>query len=192
MTSPSTIPVSLALRARADGDRLLVDYEARNDGGVTVFGYDGAPGDAVEEYPDLSAHLGLFVRWVKPATVSIRRILGAPPPGRKVTKVVVPALSRLEPGQVRSVRFRLPLPLAEKSQFSPRYIGADRETRETSTLQLVVGYMVLPAGSTAEPFPANPAAWKVRGPHGPQVLATASFSIALRVRVRTDAAFYCP
>lgn len=192
MTSPSTIPVSLALRARADGDRLLVDYEARNDGGATVFGYDGAPGDANEEYPDLSAHLGLFVRWVEPATVSIRRILGSPPPGRKVTKVVVPALSRLEPGESRHVRFRLPLPLAEKSQFSPRFIGADRETREASTLQLVVGYMVLPEGSTAEPFPANPAAWKARGPHGPQVLVTASFAIALRVRVRTDASFYCP
>ena len=143
METRSPIPFTLSLRARTEGDWLLVDYEAKNASTETVFCYDGAPGDPGQDYPDLSAHLGLFVRWGEGARVSVKRILGAPPPGRKVTKVVVPSLSRLEAGQSREVRFRLPLPLVEKSEFSPHFAQAVYETRTAKTLEMVLGHMVL-------------------------------------------------
>lgn len=192
MESRSPIPFTLSLRARTEGDWLLVDYEAKNAGAETVFCYDGAPGEPGQDYPDLSTHLGLFVRWGEPAKVSIKRILGAPPPGRKVTRVIVPSLSRLDPGQSREVRFRLPLPLVEKSEFSPHFVRASYEARAAKTLEIVLGHMILPPGSAAEPLSGNPRAWKVRGAHGPQQLATASASLTVSVKVRTDTSFYCP
>jgi hypothetical protein len=192
MENRSPIPITLSLRARTEGEWLLVEYEAKNASAGMVFCYDGAPGDPGQDYPDLSAHLGLFVRWEEPATVAVKRILGAPPAGRKVTKVIIPSLSRIDAGQSREVRFRLPLPLTEKCEFSPNFAQAIYEARNAKTLQIVLGHMVLPPGSAAEPFSGNPRAWRVRGAHGPQQLATASTSLAVPVKVRTDGSFYCP
>jgi hypothetical protein len=56
-------------------------------------------------------------------------------------------------------------------------------------VQVCIGFMSLPPGSTLRPFPANPRAFKVVGAHGPQDVATGAATITVPVRKRTDAAF---
>lgn len=181
----------LTARARIEGNWLLIEYQTSNRGADPVLTYDAAAGEPGQEYPDLSHHRGLFVSYRPPGTVQVKRAL-VTPVGRKVTAVHSPALFQLLPGQSRTVKFKLPLPLTEKSEFSPDFDGAQYELREASSMQVCVGYMTLPTGSKLEPFPENPQAFKVIGSHGPQQEATANAATTVTVRVRTDGQFHRP
>lgn len=180
------IPV-VSASARIEGEWLLLDYRVENRGTEPVLTYDGATGDSGQEYPDLSAHRGLYVFYREPATVQVARML-VPPTG-KVTAVLIPVVYRLEGGETRLVKLRLPLPLTEKCELSPHFDGATYEARQARAVQVRIGFMWLPAGSTLRPFPANPRAFKVVGPHGPQEIAGGAATITVPVRMRTDAAF---
>jgi hypothetical protein len=189
MADISTLLLLLTARARIEGDWLLIEYHATNRGSQTVMTYDGASGEPGQEYPDLSSHRGVFITYMNQGIVQIKRALVTPPSG-KVTAVRIPALSRLLPGESRTVRFKLPLPLTEKSEFSPDFDGATYELRKVKSLQVCLGYMILPEGSTLNPFPENPQAFKVVGSHGAQREATATVEIAVTVRFRTDGQFH--
>lgn len=191
MPDVSTILLLLTTRARIEGDWLLIEYQTANRGTDTVLTYDAAPGDPTQEYPDLSRHYGLFVSYRHPGTVQVKRVL-ATPVGPKVTFVDIPAVFQLLPGHSRTVKFKLPLPLTEKSEFSPEFDGAKYELREANSVEVCVGYMTLPAGSKLKPFPENPQAFKVIGSHGPQREATATVATTVTVRVRTDGQFQHP
>jgi hypothetical protein len=192
MVKSFPMPLALTVLARAEAEWLLVHYEVTNPNADPVYSYDGAPGDPDQEYPDLSAHVGLFVRSGDPATVAVKRILGMPPPGKTVNVVFVPPVFRLLPGEPRSVKFKLPLPLVDKSEYSPDFPDARYERRTAKVLQLVIGYMALPPKSEVKPFPANPLAFRVLGTHGPQHFATAAAAVSVPVEARTDEMFYCP
>jgi hypothetical protein len=198
MADPALLSLALTIRARLEGECLLVHYVSKNPGAEPLYSYDGAPGAPDEEFPDLSSHLGLFVSYRQPAgpddlpAVSVKRILGTPPPGRKVTDVFIPAVFRLMPGKSREVRFRIPVPLIEKSEFSPDFPDARYELRSAKVLQLVIGYMALPPETKLKPFADNPLTFKVVGAHGSQDFASAAVELAVPVKVRTDGLFYCP
>ena len=184
---PETPVPLVSVSARVEAERLLVDYRIQNRGSEPVCTYDGAAGAVGEDYPDLSSHRGVYVIFREPATLHVKRILVVPP--GKTTQVLIPAVYRLEPGETRHVKLSLPAPVTEKCELSPHFDGATYEPAQARALQLVVGFMSLPSGSSLHPFPADPRAFKVVGSHGPQDFASGVATITVPVRKRTDSAF---
>lgn len=185
-------PVTMSAAAKVAGGWLLVDYKVVNRGPVPVCTYDGAPGDPASEYPNFADHYGVFVRFRPPDGAEVRRIFGPPPPDKDYKKILIPSVFELKPGAGRAVKFKMPLPLTSKSQFSPPFADMKIEDKPCKSVLIVVGYMTLPPKSKLEPFPENPQAFRVIGTHGPQELATALVPLSLVMKARTDDAFYCP
>jgi len=193
MVQLETTLLTVTVQARIEGEWILIDYHTANRSAVDVYSYDAAPGEPGEEYPDFSPLRGLYVCHSRDAgKVLVKRMLGSPPAGHKATAVTIPALFQLKPGQARDVKFKLPLPLADKSEFSPHFAEAKYEQHTAKALELVIGYMALPAGSSVKPFPDNPMAFKAQGAHGPQQFAVATVAAAVPVKSRVDGSFYCP
>ena len=187
MTNPL---VQLSANCRIESGALLVDYELTNRGPQPVVAFDGAVGDPAKKYEDLSKNLYIGVRGHE--AVQILRIVPQPPTGVAVAHVPVPALSLIEPGQTRSVSLKLPLPLKERSQFTPDYPGATYETRQYGKVILVIQTALKTEKTKLVPFPSNPAAYKLEGEAGPGGRVEASCNTAVDVLVRTDGGFLRP
>jgi hypothetical protein len=182
--------VQLSVKCRTEGGVLLVDYELTNGGPQPVVAFDGAVGDPAKKYEDLTKNVYVGVHGNE--AVRILRIVPKPPAGVSVAHVPVPALSLLEPGSTRSVSFKLPLPLKERSQFTPDFPGATYDSREYGKVVLVIQTALKIETTKLVPFPANPAAYKLEGQAGPGGRVEASCNTPVDVFVRTDNGFLRP
>ena len=182
--------VQLSMKCRPQDGALLVDYELSNNGQQSIVGFDGRVGDPTKKYEDLTQSVYIGVRG--DGSVGILRVVPKPPTGVSVAHIPVPALSLIEPGQTRKVSFKLPLPLKERSQFTPDYPGATYEQRHYSKVLLVIEIALKTDKTILTPFPANPAAYRLSGGLGPSTRVTASCDSAVDVLVRTDNGFLRP
>jgi len=186
-TETKDMDILLELDCRAEQGKLHVRYALRNDGGLPLLAYDGAPGKPPEaEWPDLAGQLYVSVTGDK---VSLKRILAPLPPGIEVNRVFIPPLSRTMPGERREVRFVLDEPVAERSEFTPDFPGATWREETARYVELQLGCFWMTPGMEPVPFPANPKAFRLKGAHGAQSFLTVQKQCAVRVKQRTDAAF---
>jgi hypothetical protein len=179
--------VAIAVSCRAQNGLLNVEYTLANLGAVPLLAYDGAPGvPADAEWPDLDGQIYISV---VQDTVQLKRINPPPIPGMNMNRVYIPPVSQVPPNGVRRVRFRLKLPLVERSQYTPDFSGAQYRDQVINIVQLSIGYFWKSDSTLLEPFPSSPNVFRVRGPHGEQHVASATSMQQLPVRVRTDGKF---
>jgi hypothetical protein len=186
-TNESTPAVSLSLQGEIKENWLQIHYTVSNHGKATILTYDGAAGDGAQGWPDLSSQV--YVSFAAPHMACVKRVRPPLPKDRDVTFVRMPAVYRLAPGQSREVRFRLPLPLVERSEWSPHFKDAKYELRSIEQVQLWVGYFEQQEGTQLKPLDKAPGAYLVRGVFGKQEFATRAIALRLDLKARVDAAF---
>ena len=182
--------VQLSAKCRTEEGALLVDYELSNHGQEPIVAFDGAVGDPAKKYEDLTQNLYIGVRGNE--DVRILRVVPQPPAGLAAAHVPTPAVSLIEPGRTRKVSFKLPLPLKERSQFTPDYPGATYEKRQYQKVLLVIQIALKTEKTSLVPFPANPGAFRLNGEAGPGGRVESSCNVAVDVLVRTDSGFLRP
>jgi hypothetical protein len=179
--------VKLKVNCRVQENELLIQYWLQNHGNRPLLAYDGAPGLPLgSQWPNLDDQI--YVSAVN-GQVELKRINPPQPPGKLINRAFVPPMSQVGPGEQRDVRFRLKLPLLERSQYTPDFPGAQYQDRTARTIRLGIGYFVKNDNTQLQPFPENPNAFRVRGPHGNQMFVYDSCNLEVPVRVRTDDQF---
>jgi len=179
--------VKLAVRCHIKEGKLYVEYGVKNDGKQPLLAYDGAPGAPADaEWPDLAGQI--YVSVTRDA-VALKRIYPPSPPGVNVNRVFIPPLSLTAPGASRIVRFVLPLPLVERSQYTPDFSGAQYKEVSVSSLQLCLGCFWKTGAMEVQPLAENPKAFHLKGAHGQQTILCASAPQTIQVKERTDPQF---
>jgi hypothetical protein len=179
--------VSLKVGCRVQDGMLYIEYSLENRGNRALLAYDGAPGVPPDvEYPDLDGQI--YVSAVGD-TVELKRINPPPLPGVNMNRVFVPPVSQVLPGSDRKVRFRLHLPLVERSQYTPDFPGAQYQERVAHNIQLWIEYFWKTESVELQPFAKNPGAFRVIGAHGEPRLASAGCTQEVSVKVRVDNKF---
>jgi len=182
-----TMDVKLKMNCRVQNRELLIEYWLNNHGNRPLLAYDAAPGLPVgAEWPNLDGQI--YISAVD-GQVALKRINPPLPSGKLINRTFVPPVSQVVPGRQREVRFRLQLPLIERSQYTPDFPGAQYQDQTTRTIRLVIGYFLKNESTELQPFPENPKAFRVRGPHGNQLFVYESCNAEVPVRVRTDDQF---
>jgi hypothetical protein len=184
----TTKKVSLKMTATVNGDTLRVSYVLANSSSRTLVVFDGATGVGEAEYPDLTGQC-----YVSHAGAAVARVLRIRPPAhpfKDTTRTFMPAVSEVAPGEMRKVRFRLALPLRERSEFSPHFAGAKYAKQSIDTLELRIGGFWKTPETILKPL-GQPNVWRVvKG-----ASLTETFQVSARAKVtfelqgRTDASF---
>jgi hypothetical protein len=180
--------VRLEVTAQVSGESLLVVYRLTNSGQQSLIAFDGAGGTGDDAPADLSKQL--YVSWAE-GSARILRIRPGPHPTKRTDTIFLPAVSEVKAGETRQVKFRLTLPLKERSEYTPDFSGATYETRPVSKLELRIGYFWKTPGAELTPLGA-PGVFRVtKGlaslSDTKEVSATAAASFPLMVR--TDQVF---
>jgi len=129
--------IYLEMTAVIKDERLLVSYALANRSAQTLVAFDGAKGTGGDEYPDLTAQC--YVSFVPPATARILRTRPPAHPTLETAHTFIPAASQILAGQTRNVKFSLPLPLKERSYFSPDFDGAIYAVQPVGEVELRIG-----------------------------------------------------
>ena len=179
--------VDLRLSCAVHGKALEVKYELGNQGKVPLIAFDGATGKG-EPLPDITDAV-----YVGAAGGEVRILRVVPSPGTlAVDALPIPNVSETQPGQTRTVNFTLPLPLRERSEFTPDFPQATYEERAVHSLSLVIGYFWKTPNTVLKPFPDNPAVFRLESKLPQQQRAQASVRIIVPVLMRTDSNFARP
>jgi hypothetical protein len=177
--------VGLTVVFERDGDALKVSYALSNQTQGAIGVYDGATGD--EEWPDLTG--SVYVSLESRDRVGLKRVLPSPPRGVRVAALKVPAASRVDTGQTRSVQFCLPLPLSEHSEYFPDHPEAEWREGEVSQVRLTIGFQRAGPDAVFQPRPKNPKLFKLASGFGPQEFVSAEQNLIIPVRARLDKPF---
>lgn len=175
----------LKLTCRVENGWLHLDYTFANSGQRRILSYDGA-GDESTEWPDYTGKV--YVSYARTGTVEIKRVLPPVPAGKRITRVVSPWTYLLKPGEQRRVRFRLALPLRERSEYFPDFKGAIYEQRRVNKVQLSIGYFYIADDLELEPTP-KPNVYRNGSSQSVQQVTAASCDASIEVSVRTDPVF---
>lgn len=187
MSSPAPTAVSLeALHERVD-DVLRIEYTLRNNSAVPVGVYDGAGAPPEQEWPDLSN--AVYVSLLSRDLVAVKRVRPPLPKQLDIDTIVLPAASRLDPGDERTVRFSLPLPLTERSEYFPAHAKAEWREGEVGTVRLTIGFQAAGPEAVFQPRPKNPKLFKLASGFGPQEYVSAEQSLVVPVKARLDQPF---
>jgi len=174
----ATDSVTLTVTARTFDEGLHVTYALTNAGPHTIVAYDGAAGLGEGEYPDLTGQC--YVSYTGQEVARILRIRPPAHPTKETTRTFMPAASEIPPGETRHVQFRLPLPLKERSEFSPDFSGARYEKHRCLWLELRIGHFLKTPDTVLKPYD-RPNVW--------QVVKGASLAETRQVGTTTAAAF---
>jgi hypothetical protein len=183
-----TETVGLEVKTRISEGFLEIRYVLVNHGPQALVTYDGATGLGGGEYPDLTGQC--YVSYVPPGKARISRIRPPAHPTKDTTRTFIPTVAEVKPGEPRNVQFRLPLPLKERSQFSPEFAGSTWERRSATRLELRIAYFRKTSTTLLKPLGA-PNVWQVvRGASQSDVLfVDRAVPVTLEVLVRTDPSF---
>jgi hypothetical protein len=184
---PKEMDVRLKVTCRVHNQELLVEYWLNNHSNRPLLAYDGAPGiPPGAEWPDLDGQIYISAG---DGQVELKRINPPLPPGGLANRVFIPPVSQVRPGEERNVRFRLQLPLVERSQYTPDFSGAQYQDRLAPAIQLIIGYFWRTESMELTPFPENPKAFRVVGAHGEQKFLSSGCAGEVPVKVRVDHQF---
>src|ERR1039457_4184793 len=136
-TSNATDTLVLDQIASVEGGALHVRYALINRAGRAIVAFDGATGTGGGPFPDLTGQC--YVSCADGA-VRVQRIRPSPHPSIDTTRIFMPAVSQIAPQETRRVQFRLPLPVKERSEYTPDYPGAMYEQQLVNRLELRIGY----------------------------------------------------
>jgi hypothetical protein len=173
------------MQAQIVDSELHVAYDFRNDTSAAVVVYDGAT-VVGEEVPDLRRSIYVSLRG---ETAAIMRTRAATPSNARINRIRIPTVSVVLAGAARRIRFRLPLPLREHSEYTPDFPGASYELRAATIVQLQVGYFPMQPDTRLEPLPSAPNAFEVGGQFAEQAFVSDRVSLRVPIEMRTDAAF---
>jgi len=183
MMAQVTDMASLAVTAQVSGDTLLVSYALVNAGAEPLIVFDGAGGTG-DQPADLTGQV--YVSLGGAAVARILRIRPPTHPTKKTTRIFVPAVSEVKPGETRRVKFRLMLPLKERSEYTPDFAGAVYQQQQVSQIELCVDYFRKTLLTELKPL-GKPGVFQVAKGLAPlsdtrRLSATAAASIPLLVR----------
>ena len=179
--------VTLTVTCRVQDQKLLVEYSISHHGSQPLLAYDGAPGiPPGAQWPDLDGQIYISAG---DGLVELKRINPPSPAGKLSARAFVPPVSQVFPGEPRSVRFQLPLPLVERSQYTPDFPGAQYQERMVHWIRVTLGYFWKGKSTELQAFPENPTAYRVLGAHGKQQFVSSGCTQDALVRVRVDDQF---
>lgn len=180
--------VTLGLTAEINQGALLVRYEIANRDSRSLVSFDGAIGTGGGEYPDLSGNC--YVSSGGPGLARVLRIRPPAHPTKDTTRTFIPPASETGPGGIRRVRFRLALPLKERSEFSPDFSGATYEKQAVTRLELCIGCFWKTDDTVLQDL-SPPSVWRVvKGAPLSQIFQiSAGTPVNGELLVRTDAKF---
>lgn len=178
------LKVSLRAQWRLTTDWLFIEYQLDNQEEVAIVAFDGAKGDANEEWPDLSSQL--YVSFEHPNTVHIKRIMAPPPKKFDITVLRVPSVSRTPPSSVRTVRLRLPIPLQERSEYFPHFDEAPYKNETARHVILWIGYVPEVDGMKLIPCAPGADVYRLQGNRPRQQFVNTRAELTIPVRVRQD------
>ena len=181
--------MDLTFRCKSDANWLYVEYTVHNNTASDLYSYDGAPGVPSDnpEWPDATQQV--YISFRAPGAVQIKRMRAPIPPGQRLAQVRIPVVARVKPGAARVVRFRIHLPLSERSEYTPDFSGATYEERVVNTIEMWVGYFALDPRAQLAPLPDHPDLFQVHSQSANQLLAHCAVAHTVKVRVRTDPKF---
>jgi len=184
----ATETLSLELTARVADRFLQVSYALANDSHQTIVAYDGAAGVGGGEYPDLTGKC--YVSYAGSGRARILRIRPPAHPTMDTTHTFVPAVSVVDPGEIRHVKFRLAVPVKERSEFSPEFSGATYQEQTVNECELGIGYFWKTQATVLKAL-GHPNVWQVV--KGASLTETHEISAMTRVTfellVRADSEF---
>ncbi|MBI1358638.1 MAG: hypothetical protein GC160_30255 [Acidobacteria bacterium] len=189
----SPLPQAADVRLQANLQRveqlLRVEYSLENRSGGAIGVYDGAAGKPGSEdgWPDLTG--SIYVSMETRYRVALKRVLAPLPQGVDIDTIELPAATRLQPGEMRSFQFEMPLPLVELSEYFPAHDGARWDEVDVNTVKLTLGYCRALADAVFQPRAKNPKLFKLASGFGPQEYASAEQDLIVPVRVRLDKPF---
>jgi len=152
------LDVSLNVQARVADGALQVSYALTNHSGQTLVVYDGATGIGGGDYPDLTGQC--YVSYAGDGLVRVFRDRTAPHPTVDTTRIFMPAVSEVKPGETRRVSFRLTVPLKERSEWTPDYPEAAYKKKQAKRLELQIGYFLKTDQTVLKPL-GHPNVWLV-------------------------------
>jgi hypothetical protein len=183
----ATEKISLEMTAAVINGALQVSYALANQSAQTLVVFDGAKGTGEGEYPDLTGHC--YVSYAAPAMVRVLRIRPPAHPFKDTTRTFMPTVSEVLPGQTRKVKFRLGLPLKERSQFSPDFAGALYSAQPANELELKIGCFWKTPETQLKPLGPN-VFQIVQGASLAQTIeVSARAKVVFELQIRTDANF---
>ncbi|MGA2723874.1 MAG: hypothetical protein ABSG79_15870 [Bryobacteraceae bacterium] len=186
-TSNATDTLVLDLSASVEGGALHVRYALINRAGRAIVAFDGATGTGGGPFPDLTGQC--YVSFADGA-VRVQRIRPSPHPSIDTTRIFMPAVSQIAPQETRRVQFRLPLPVKERSEYTPDYPGATYEQQLVNRLELRIGYFFKTGETVLKPLGTPGVFQAVKGASLSQTFQVAQICPAtIDVLVRTDAEF---
>jgi hypothetical protein len=180
--------VDLSLNCVVQNATLEVEYKLSNKGTAPLIAFDGATGKG-SPLPDLSADL-----YIGSAGDEVRmfRVVPKTPTNLTVESLPVPNVSETLPGKTRTVKFQVPVPVRERSEWTPDSPKATYTERTVHIVSLVIGYFWKTSDTVLKPFPENPSVFRLESRLPPEQRIRATQRAAVPVLVRTDAAFRRP
>jgi hypothetical protein len=179
--------IRLEVSQRANNSVLEVVYSLANAGERAIVTYDGAIGAGGGEYPNLTTECYVSV------TGNVARILRSRPPAHPTidtTRTLIPNAAEVKPGETRKVKFSLPLPLKERSEFSPEYAEAKYDRKRVSRLELRIGYFWRTPDTVLKPLQPPGVFQVVKGASLSEVqFVSATTHCDIEALIRTDPAF---
>ncbi|MGB7591558.1 MAG: hypothetical protein WCD04_10195 [Terriglobia bacterium] len=180
--------LNMELTARVADRFLQVSYALANRSHQAIVAYDGAAGVGGGEYPDLTGQC--YVSYAGSGLARILRIRPPAHPTMDTTHAFLPAVSVVDPGEIRHVKFCLALPVKERSEFSPEFSGATYQEQTVNECELRIGYFWKVPATILKPL-GHPNVWQVV--KGASLAETHEISGMTRVTfellVRTDTKF---
>ena len=180
--------VELGMKAVVGDGRLLVDYALTVRGSLNLITFDGAIGLAHGEYPDLTR--ACYISFSGEGTVCLMLTRPPPHPLKDSARTFIPPVAEVKAGNVRRVGFGIPLPLRERSEFSPEFAGATYAPQSASRIELRIGCFWR-TDETVLSSLGPPNVWRAAkgAPLSKIFQVTATAAVLLDVFVRTDAQF---
>jgi hypothetical protein len=149
--------------------------------------FDGAGGKGEGEFPDLTGQCYVSFH---DGVACVQRIRPGAHPTRETTRIFIPVAAEVGPGERRNVKFRLPLPVKERAEYTPDFPGASYEKRLASRMELRIGYFFKTPETLLKPTETPGTYHVARGaPLSETQQMTQTCDVALDVLARTDAAF---
>jgi hypothetical protein len=180
--------VSLEMTAGVSNGVLQVSYVLANHGSMPLVVYDGAKGPGEDAYPDLAGQC--YISYSPPDVARVLRIRPPVHPFKDTTRTFMPPVSEVAPGGRREVRFRLSLPLKERSEFTPDFAGAVYEKEPVKMLELRIGCFWKTPDTVLRPL-SVPDVWAVvkGAPLSRTFEVSAVSKVSFEMLVRTDSVF---
>lgn len=189
MSSASPAAANIGLQASIErvNQTLRVKYTLANPSKAPIGAFDGAAGSADEEWPDLSGKV--YVSLVSRDVVALKRVAAPPPQNERIDVLRLPPASRLDPGESRTVRFSLPLPLVEHSEYFPASDHSQWKEGNVACVRLAIGYQRAEADARFQPLAEHPGTFKLAEGFGFQEIVSTESQITVPVRARADKPF---